>query len=86
MATGYNRLSPAQKRNPALVVFVYFEKGFYTINYKIFLSDVRGVANEWLSSYQTNRQQYVSIDDTKSDIKPILNGVPRGSVLRYFSL
>ena len=29
----------------------------------------------------TNRQQFVSIDNSKSEIKPIIHGVPQGSVL-----
>ena len=72
--------------NIAVGVFVDFQKAFDTVNHKILLNKlehygVRGLANEWFSSYLTNRQQFVSIDNSKSDIKPIIHGVPQGSVL-----
>ena len=72
--------------NLAIGVFVDFQKAFDTVNHKILLDKlnhygIRGLANQWFSSYLTNRQQYVSIDNIKSDTKPILHGVPQGSVL-----
>jgi hypothetical protein len=69
-----------------LSVFVDFQKAFDTVNHKILLGKlehygIRGVANNWFASYLANRQQYVSIGGTKSEIKPIMHGVPKGSVL-----
>ena len=74
------------KGNVAVGVFVDFQKAFDTVNHKILLQKlehygVRGLANNWFSSYLTNRQQYVTISNSKSDTKPILHGVPQGSVL-----
>ena len=67
-------------------VFVDFQKAFDTVNHKILLGKlehygIRGVANKWFASYLANRQQYVSIGGIKSEIKPIMHGVPQGSVL-----
>ena len=74
------------KGNLAVGVFVDFQKAFDTVNHKILLHKlehygVRGIANNWFSSYLSNRQQYVSIGSTNSEIKPIIHGVPQGSVL-----
>ena len=45
---------------------------------------VRGVANDWLSSYLENRLQYVSFGDTDSTLRNVICGhcgVPQGSIL-----
>ena len=42
---------------------------------------VRGVANEWLSSYLENRLQYVSFGDTDSTLRNVICGVPQGSIM-----
>ena len=74
------------KGNIAVGVFVDFQKAFDTVNHKILLKKlehygIRGVANDWFSSYLSNRQQYVSIGNVKSDVRSIAHGVPQGSVL-----
>ena len=74
------------KGNIAVGVFVDFQKAFDTVNHKILLKKldhygVRGVANNWFSSYLTNRQQFVSIGNVKSNVGSIAHGVPQGSVL-----
>ena len=74
------------KGNVAVGVFVDFQKAFDTVNHKILLKKlehygVRGIANNWFSSYLKNREQYVSISNVKSDTKHISHGVPQGSVL-----
>ena len=42
---------------------------------------VRGKANNLFKSYLTDRQQYVKINNTSSNLKPVTCGVPQGSVL-----
>ena len=42
---------------------------------------IRGVANQLLESYLTNRKQFVSIGNVSSSLKSINFGVPQGSIL-----
>jgi len=42
---------------------------------------IRGLANNWLVSYLTDRKQHVSILGFLSELKQIAHGVPQGSVL-----
>ena len=48
--------------------------------YKLSLYGFRGVANMYLSSYLTNRRQYVNINHCNLEIEPINVGVPQCSV------
>ena len=67
-------------------VFVDLEKAFDTIDHYILLQKgerygIRGVANEWFSSYLKNTAQFVSIGNVSSTIKELLTSAPQGSVL-----
>ena len=67
-------------------VFIDLKKAFDTINHNLLLKKlahygIRGVANNWLASYLSNRKQYVSIDECNSDLLNVLCGVPQGSIL-----
>ena len=42
---------------------------------------IRGVANNWVSSYLQNQSQYVSINGFNSKLEHIQCGVPKGSIL-----
>ena len=42
---------------------------------------IRGTNLGWFSSYLNGRSQYVSCNNTTSEMKPIVCGVPQGSVL-----
>ena len=42
---------------------------------------IRGTSLGWFTSYLNVRSQYVSCNNTTSEIKPIVCGVPQGSVL-----
>ena len=42
---------------------------------------IRGVSNDWLKSYLSNRNQYVSINGIDSGLAAINCGIPQGSVL-----
>ena len=69
-----------------LGIFIDLSKAFDTIDHKILLYKlahygVRGNAYCLLESYISNRNQYTSVLDTESDIKPVKYGVPQGSVL-----
>ena len=60
-------------------------KTFDTIGHHIILQKlanygIRGNALKWLSSYLSERTQYVSLGDIRSDFSTIRCGVPQGSV------
>ena len=60
-------------------------KAFDTVNHHILLRKlenygIRGIANQWFHSYLSNRKQFVSIFNDKSEGLTITCGVPQGSV------
>lgn len=67
-------------------IFMDLSKAFDLVDHKLLLSKLnayglRGKINELLESYLTNRYQFVEINGHYSDRKPVLTGVPQGSVL-----
>jgi len=69
-----------------LATFCDLSKAFDTISHDILLHKlnvfrIRGVANKWLESYLTNRNQYVNINFHISQNLPIRCDVSQGSIL-----
>ena len=69
-----------------LAIFIDLSKAFDTIDYfklqqKLNAYGIRGVANDLLKSYLTDRAQQVSVNGTLSDMEQVKFGVPQGSVL-----
>ena len=67
-------------------VFVDLQKAFDTINHQILLAKLShyGIcwfSNNWLKSYLSNRNQYVSINGFDSGLVAINCGVAQGSVV-----
>jgi len=67
-------------------VFIDLQKAFDTVDHdilikKLYYYGIRGIANDWFSSYIQNRTQFVSINGFESSNKFIKYGVPQGSVL-----
>ena len=69
-----------------VALFLDLTKAFDTVDkdiliHKLGIYGFRGSPCAFLSSYMTNRQQYVNISGLKSEMRPISTGVPQGSVL-----
>ena len=67
-------------------VFLDFSKAFDTVNHHILLNKlsrygIRGPAHQWLTSYLSERKQYVSYNGVSSSTSNVSCGVPQGSIL-----
>ena len=70
----------------ACCIFLDLSKAFDSIHHDILLSILfnygfRGPVHHLLKSYLTNRSQFVQIDSCRSELKPVIGGVPQGSVV-----
>lgn len=74
------------KKMYAMGVFIDLKKAFDTIDHNLLLDKlerygIRGVGLNWVSSYLSNRHQFVNIGMFNSSCLEITCGVPQGSVL-----
>jgi ribonuclease P/MRP protein subunit RPP40 len=79
-------ISALEKGSFTIGIFLDFSKAFDTVNHSILLAKlhkygVRGVANQWIKSYLSNRQQFCTINGYSSAKQYINCGVPQGSIL-----
>ena len=75
-----------KRENHVLGIFIDLSKAFDTIDHEILLYKlhhygIRGNTHKLLSSYLTNRYQYINVLNINSDKLCIKYGVPQGSVL-----
>ena len=75
-----------EKNETTIGVYLVLSMAFDTIDHDILLHKLdyygfRGIVLDWFRDYLSNRTQYVSYNDNKSDLKTILCGVPQGSIL-----
>lgn len=68
------------------IIYLDFRKAFDKVSHKKLLIKLKCVLGNttvvrWIESFLTNRQQFVSIDEHKSEICDVESGVPQGSVL-----
>ena len=74
------------KGNVLLIVMIDLKKAFDTVNHNVLLKKlecygIRGNQLKWFSSYLSNRQCFVEIDNIKSKTEYFNIGVPQGSIL-----
>jgi len=74
------------KKESTIGVFIDLKKAFDTIDHslllkKLALYGIRGIALDWLTSYLSDRSQYVKFNNEMSSCKSIICGVPQGSIL-----
>ena len=68
-------------------LLLYLSAAFDTVDHAILISrlsnrfGVKGTALAWFKSYLTSPQQFVNVEDGMSSRRPLLRGVPQGSVL-----
>ena len=73
--------------NTVLSIFLDNTKAFDSLNHKILLSKLdrycfRGQVNKWFCSYLRDRTQTVCLNNSYSQPRLIMHGVPQGSILR----
>ena len=79
-------LSSLSRKQISLLLMIDFSKAFDMVDHNILLDKlnhygIRGTAYNWMKSYLSNRQQFVSVNGVDSSHKPIEYGVPQGSIL-----
>ena len=72
--------------NTPISIFLDLSKAFDTLNHKILLDKlhyygITGTAHKLMTSYISDRKQFVEINDAKSDTQVLTTGVPQGSIL-----
>ena len=81
-----NAVNALYNTNHVLSIFIDLSKAFDTIDHKILLRKlenygIRGIANDLIKSYLSNRKQFTFILGEQSESESIKYGVPQGSVL-----
>ena len=69
-----------------MLLLIDYSKAFDVLEHSILLQKlhhygIRGIALEWFKSYLSDRNQFVTINNTDSSARDISYGVPQGSIL-----
>ena len=76
------------QQSPVDVSYLDCRKAFYTIPHNRILTKlsaygVRGNILQWITAFILGREQFVEIKGTRSELRAVTSGVPRGSVLGH---
>ena len=68
------------------VIYLHYAKAFNTVLHSDILVkfkkfDIKGKLLNWFADYLNNRSQKVAVDGALSNYKPVLSGIPPGSIL-----
>ena len=79
-------LNSLNRKQISILLLIDFSKAFDLVDHEILLKKlnhygIRGIAQNWLKSYLTNRKQFVSVNGSDSSVKHMQFGVPQGSIL-----
>ena len=79
-------LDSLDRKKVALLLLIDFSKAFDMVEHETLLHKlkhygIRGKAWDWIKSYLSNREQFVTINGQNSSRAPLLYGVPQGSIL-----
>jgi hypothetical protein len=80
-------MSAMHEKKMAALVLLDLSAAFDTINHTILINrlsirfGITGTVLDWISSYLSNRSQFVVIGQNKSASEPLQTGVPQGSIL-----
>ncbi len=74
------------KMNTPISIFLDLSKAFDTLDHEILLEKlsyygISGTSHNLITSYLSNRNQFVDFDGIKSNTLPLTTGVPQGSIL-----
>ena len=81
-----NLLITIDKKSASLLVLLDVSKAFDSLNHNLLLEKLRKLGLKasavfWFSSYLSSRYQRVRYKDSVSEMLPLTNGVPQGSIL-----
>ena len=67
------------------VIYLDFRKAFDSVPHKELLHKLRSIGIKgsvwkWFECYLSSRVQCVAVNDSMSDVLPVLSGVPQGSI------
>ena len=81
-----NILKAIDEKSTSLLVLLNMSKAFDSLNHNLLLEKLRKLGlkasvTSWFSSYLSSRYQRVRYEDSVSELLPLTNGVPQGSIL-----